>query len=177
MNMQDTLLAYGEWLDGKGFSAPVPDGEPIQYMTWDDLARDFIEHWDGARLPTCDLDHEANQAEYVDLLFTRAPHPDGEFVDAEDQDGNSVRVGGWIAPSGTDTWWRLRIPINPKEAEDQDPVEAALSSLRGICNGDAYVDADGATSTHSVVNAASAILEYDAKVKTVGFMQNLDLGR
>jgi hypothetical protein len=47
---------------------------------------------------------------YLDLVFTVAPHPDGEFVEAENRFGHGVSVGDWIAPNDADRFWRLRMP-------------------------------------------------------------------
>jgi len=48
-------------------------------------------------------------ADYVDLLFTNAPGPDSEFVEAEDPNGVSVSVGEWIPPEEGSEFWRFRI--------------------------------------------------------------------
>lgn len=43
MNLQDTLLAYGEWLDGR--LLPKVDPNLSKDLTWDSLAADFIREW------------------------------------------------------------------------------------------------------------------------------------
>ena len=51
MNLEDTLLAFSEWLDGQGIIAPPEDFEGGDDRTHADLAAQFIEQWDGASLP------------------------------------------------------------------------------------------------------------------------------
>ena len=54
-------------------------------------------------------------SDYIDLLFTVAPHPEGEFIEAENPKGCSVKAGEWIPP-GDDGYWRLRVPTEPPPA-------------------------------------------------------------
>lgn len=53
-------------------------------------------------------------AEYIDIVFDGPPdHEAGRFVEVEDDQGQSVKIGEWIEPtrdkSGDDGFWRLRI--------------------------------------------------------------------
>ena len=43
MDLQDTLLAFSEWLDGEGLMK-TPKGKDKR--THEDLAREFIEEWE-----------------------------------------------------------------------------------------------------------------------------------
>jgi hypothetical protein len=59
---------------------------------------------------------------YLDLVFDGPPGPDvdrrpnsGAFVDVESPAGVSVQVGTWIAPTGDDPYWRLRLTLNDFE--------------------------------------------------------------
>ena len=52
-------------------------------------------------------------AQYVDVVMTVGPHPNGEFVELEDDQGLSVGSDNgieWVEPTDTDPYWRLRIP-------------------------------------------------------------------
>jgi hypothetical protein len=46
---------------------------------------------------------------HVDIVFDGPPGPQsGRFVEVEDEDGRSIRLGEWIArPNG---YWALRLP-------------------------------------------------------------------
>ena len=46
---------------------------------------------------------------YVDIVFDGPPGPEsGRFVEVEDANGRSIRLGEWVArPDG---YWALRIP-------------------------------------------------------------------
>lgn len=48
MSTQDTLLAFSEWLDGENIchAKEHDDLTPGDDVTHDDLARQFIEHWE-----------------------------------------------------------------------------------------------------------------------------------
>ena len=52
---------------------------------------------------------------YVDVVFDGPPAPEsGRFIEVENEQGESVRVGEWIeddAPPGRQRYWRLRIPL------------------------------------------------------------------
>lgn len=71
MNLQDTLLAYGEWLDTKkGFKSDEADLDD----TWDNLAEDFIREWkadpDKAKLPSGDTEDPVQVA--MEVLVEQA---------------------------------------------------------------------------------------------------------
>lgn len=44
---------------------------------------------------------------YIDILFTVAPHAEGEFVEVENMHGQSIKAGEWIQRE--DGFWVLRI--------------------------------------------------------------------
>lgn len=52
--------------------------------------------------------------EYIDIVMSKGPGPDSEFIEVEDDEGASVKVGEWIAPGADpdmpdDRYWRFRI--------------------------------------------------------------------
>jgi hypothetical protein len=58
----------------------------------------------------------ADKAKYVVIVMTDAPGPTGQFVEVEDQDGRSIRVGKWLQRD--DGYWALRISHSE---DDQQP--------------------------------------------------------
>lgn len=54
----------------------------------------------------------------IDVVFDAPPGPVcGRFLEVEDQDGHSTRVGEWLRrPDG---YWVLRIPVGATEAHDE----------------------------------------------------------
>ena len=51
-------------------------------------------------------------SEYVDIVMNEAPGPESSFVEAEDDQGQSVNVGEWLPPhseNNSGPFWRLRI--------------------------------------------------------------------
>ena len=57
---------------------------------------------------------------YVDIVFDGPPGPDsGRFVEVENANGRSIRLGEWVArPDGL---WALRIPAGATvSAEEED---------------------------------------------------------
>lgn len=54
MNLQDTLLAYSEWLDSERLIVSDhmsrKDGKALDGRSHDELAREFIAQWKGAPL-------------------------------------------------------------------------------------------------------------------------------
>jgi hypothetical protein len=46
-------------------------------------------------------------AEFIDIVLTEPPGPHSEFVEVEDDNGNSVKIGQWITDESGMT--RLRI--------------------------------------------------------------------
>lgn len=86
MDLKDTLLAFGEWLDGEDVIDHAKDGDD---RTYEDLAKEFIEQWE-ARPGTATL---AGRGERVDKVNRHsadalglAPVPDQE---CEALDGRS----------------------------------------------------------------------------------------
>lgn len=93
-----------------------------------DLAlRDFAEH-----ATDCMKENppQLDGLGYVDVVLEKGPGPDSEFVEVEDDRGNSVSFGEWINPTGDERYWRLRFPIQrgaipvPVLTSVQDRTEA-----------------------------------------------------
>lgn len=60
--------------------------------------------------------------DYIDVVFTAAPGPDGtEFIEVEDDHGKSIRAGVWS--KRTDGLWQLRITDDVFHFPDRDPIE------------------------------------------------------
>lgn len=56
---------------------------------------------------------------YIDIVFDGPPsHESGRFVEVEDANGASIRVGEWVERS--DGYWALRLP----HADDRNVREA-----------------------------------------------------
>jgi hypothetical protein len=64
LNLQDTLLAYSEWLDGEGFVVGDKEGDSRSH---DQLVLDFISQWEGKPL--------AGQEELPGIVLTRRENP------------------------------------------------------------------------------------------------------
>lgn len=67
---------------------------------------------------------------FINFIFDGPPGPDGgRFVEVEDDEGKSIRVGQWEADPrpGHEGLWRLRLPALPKRVvllEADDVAEA-----------------------------------------------------
>ena len=60
----------------------------------------------------CDAQAHAS-AQFVDFVFENGPCPEGaRFVEAENPEGKSIRIGEWIAPKEGEKYWRLRLPMS-----------------------------------------------------------------
>jgi hypothetical protein len=55
VNLQNTLLAYSEWLDGQGLIVS-DQGEDADKRTHENLADEFIQQWQGSPLVGADDD-------------------------------------------------------------------------------------------------------------------------
>jgi hypothetical protein len=86
MNTRDTLLAYGEWLDGQGVGKPIADTDDDR--TWDGLAADFISYWEEnpnreVLAGRDELDKRFEKAlDTLEEMMTKSGVPDGLRVQA-----------------------------------------------------------------------------------------------
>jgi hypothetical protein len=64
LNLQDTLLAYSEWLDGEGLVVGDKEGDSRSH---DQLVLDFISQWEGKPL--------VGQEELPGIVLTRRENP------------------------------------------------------------------------------------------------------
>lgn len=69
----------------------------------------------------------------VRLLFARPPGPDSEFVEAEDIDGNGVKVGEW---SKQGDYWVLTIlaeaPIKQMAHESEETFNSRKARIERV---------------------------------------------
>jgi hypothetical protein len=126
----------GEYLDDIAQPRDVPHDcglceGPLRYLG----DEDGIPAWE---CTACGWQHTSQDCcvpvgptEAIDLIFDGPPGPEaGRFVEAEDGDGYSVRVGEWAEANGPDKgYWRLRIPVPTKDvgrrADFQNPKEGS----------------------------------------------------
>jgi len=60
------------------------------------------------------------EASYIDIVFDGPPeHEAGRFVEVENPEGRSVRVGKWIKRENG--WWSLRLPWSQHGGLTTDP--------------------------------------------------------
>jgi hypothetical protein len=72
-------------------------------------------------------DHQTDPREFLDVVFDGPPsHESGRFVEVEDKNGKSVKVGRWIDRG--DGYWTLRIPTLA-DAQDEATVETVALAL------------------------------------------------
>lgn len=90
MSLQDTLLAYSEWLDGEKLMArPEDQSPPYDQMSHQDLAEQFLEHWNSdpnrALLRPKDIVSWIDPSENLQLSrdsMVALPSPDQKVVEA-----------------------------------------------------------------------------------------------
>ena len=70
---------------------------------------------------------------YIDIVFDGPPaHESGRFIEVEDDAGNSISVGEWVARN--DGYWVLRIP-DPRPPEIFPGTHEALDCLTSVQTG------------------------------------------
>ena len=66
----------------------------------------------------------------IDILFDGPPGPEaGRFVEVEDETGNSIGVGEWIARN--DGYWALRLPDHRALSAEVSDLEGEIAFLNG----------------------------------------------
>jgi len=66
--------------------------------------------------------------DYIDIVFDGPPsHESGRFVEVENSQGRSVKLGEWVERE--DGLWALRIPNTVRLKAERDTALAALKDL------------------------------------------------
>jgi hypothetical protein len=97
-------------------------------------------------------------AQFVDLVFENGPCPEGaRFVEAENPEGKSIRIGEWIAPKEGEKYWRLRLPMS-SSAQFVAGMREALTAILYATEIISYRTIDWRTYIKNAQEQARAIL-------------------
>lgn len=87
-------------------------------------------------------------SDYIDIVFDGPPEAEsGRFVEVEDADGVSIRIGDWL-PDGN--LWRLRIPDPRALAALRERWDKAIEYARSL-------PSDGHITGWTVLDALAAL--------------------
>ena len=73
-------------------------------------------------------------SEHIDIVLTRGPGPDSDFVEVEDSRGHSIRIGEWVDLPVSSGLVALRIP-DPRRIAELEADLAAMTEDRDLWQG------------------------------------------